>query len=82
VLRIILAEYLALGVLAAAAAVALSAASGWALARFLFEVPFGFPPGGALAVTAITAGLTVAVGIWGSLEVVRRTPLDVLRAEA
>jgi putative ABC transport system permease protein len=82
VLYIILAEYLALGVLAAAAAVALSAASGWALARFLFEVPFGFPPRGALAVTAITAGLTVAVGIWGSLEVVRRTPLDVLRAEA
>lgn len=82
VLRIVLAEYLALGLLAASVAVLLSAGAGWALARFLFDVPFRFPAGALFAVVGLTAALTVGVGIWGSLEVVRRTPLDVLRADA
>lgn len=82
VLRVVLAEYLSLGLLAATAAVLLAALSGWALARFLFDVPFAFPVAAILTVSAITAGLTAAVGLWGSLEVVRRTPLDVLRGEA
>jgi putative ABC transport system permease protein len=82
VLRIVFAEYLALGLLAAGAAVILSAGAGWALARFLFEVPFRFPAAALLTVVGLTAALTVAVGLWGSLEVVRRTPLDVLRADA
>ncbi len=82
VLRIVLAEYLALGLLAAAVAVLLAVGAGWALSRFLFEVSFDFPAGALLAVVALTAALTVSVGLWGSLEVVRRTPLDVLRADA
>ena len=82
VLRIVLAEYLALGLLAAAVAVLLSVGAGWALSRFLFEVSFDFPGGALLSVVGLTAALTVGVGLWGSLEVVRRTPLDVLRADA
>jgi putative ABC transport system permease protein len=82
VLRIVLAEYLALGLLAAATAVLLSVGAGWALSRFLFDVSFDFPGGALLAVVGLTAALTVGVGLWGSLEVVRRTPLDVLRADA
>ena len=35
--RIVLAEYLSLGLLAAAVALVLAAAAGWALARFVFE---------------------------------------------
>lgn len=82
ILRIVLAEYLALGLLAAAAAVILSAGAGWGLARFLFEIPFRFPAGAFIGLTGATAVLTVAVGLWGSIEVLRRTPLEVLRAEA
>jgi putative ABC transport system permease protein len=82
VLRVVLAEYLALGVLASVAALALSAAAGWALARFLFETPFHLPAGALAALALATIGITVGVGVWGSLEVIRRTPLEVLRAEA
>lgn len=81
VFRVVLAEYLALGLLAAVAAVGLSAAAGWALARFLFEVPFAFPASAIAGVVILTTLLTVTVGLWGSVEVVRKTPLEVLRAE-
>ncbi|HEX6090884.1 MAG TPA: FtsX-like permease family protein [Gemmatimonadales bacterium] len=82
VLRVVFAEYLALGLLAATAAVGLSAAAGWALARFMFEVPFAFPVEAIAGVIGLTSLLTVAVGVWGSVEVIRKTPLEVLRAEA
>jgi putative ABC transport system permease protein len=82
VLRVVFAEYLALGLLAATAAVGLSAAAGWALARFMFEVPFAFPVEAIVGVIGLTSLLTVAVGVWGSVEVIRKTPLEVLRAEA
>ncbi|HEU4827715.1 MAG TPA: FtsX-like permease family protein [Gemmatimonadales bacterium] len=82
VLRVVFAEYLALGLLAATAAVGLSAAAGWALARFMFEVPFAFPVEAIAGVIGLTSLLTVCVGVWGSVEVIRKTPLEVLRAEA
>ena len=82
VLRVVFAEYLALGLLAATAAVGLSAAAGWALARFMFEVPFAFPVEAIAGVIGLTSLLTVAVGVWGSVEVIRKTPLEVLRTEA
>jgi putative ABC transport system permease protein len=82
VLRVVFAEYLALGLLAATAAVGLSAAAGWALARFMFEVPFAFPVEAIAGVIGLTSLLTVGVGVWGSVEVIRKTPLEVLRAEA
>jgi putative ABC transport system permease protein len=80
-LRILLAEYAVLGALAALAAILLSAAAGWALARFVFGVPFALP-GPALASLLVSVlALTVAVGLAGSTEVWRRPPLEVLRAE-
>ncbi len=79
VLQVVLAEYLALGVLSAVAALVLATAAGWALARFLFDVPFKLPLASVGALVAAMALLAVVVGIWGSLEVVRRTPLEVLR---
>ena len=82
VLRVVLAEYLALGVLASTAALVLSAGAAWALARFLFETPFHLPAGSLVTLVLTTIALTVGVGLWGSLEVIRRTPLEVLRAEA
>lgn len=78
--RIVAAEYLALGTLAALVGVGLSVAAAWALARWVFETPFGLPA----ALAALAAGLvagTAAVGVANSRDVVRRAPLEVLRAE-
>jgi len=81
VFRVVLAEYLSLGLLASAVALILSAAAGWAIARFVFEGTFTLPviPMGALALLVVA--LTVIVGLANSREVVRRAPLEVLREE-
>jgi putative ABC transport system permease protein len=81
VLRVVLAEYLALGVVAALVGVVLALAAGWALARWLFETPFAFPAVPLAALAALVAGGAAVVGLSGSSDVVRRTPLEVLRAE-
>ncbi len=81
VVRVMVTEYAALGLLAGAVAAGLAAAGGWALVRFVFEVPFAFPwPAfGTLALVLVI--LTVGTGLWSSAEVFRRTPLEVLRSE-
>ena len=79
--RVVLAEYLSLGLMAAFAAVVLSLAAAWGLARFLFEgsfTPALLPLAG---LVAAVVGLTVAVGLLNSRDVLRRPPLEVLRAE-
>ena len=81
VFRVVLAEYLSLGLLASAVALVLAAAAGWALARFVFEGGFSLP---LLPMTGLTLSivvLTVLVGLANSRDVVRRTPLEVLREE-
>lgn len=79
--RIVLAEYLALGVMAAAVAAALSAAASWALAHWVFEGRFSAQPTSLTLLVLGVVGLTVAVGLLNSREVIRRTPLEVLRGE-
>jgi putative ABC transport system permease protein len=80
-LRILLTEYAVLGTLAALAAILLSTAAGWALARFVFGGSFALPgPELATLIVSVLA-LTVVVGLSGSTEVWRRPPLEVLRAE-
>jgi putative ABC transport system permease protein len=76
-----LAEYAALGVLSAFVAMALASAAGWALTKYVFEVPFSVPWTGYLALAFGMIALTLITGIWNSVEVFRRTPLDVLRAQ-
>ncbi|PYQ22484.1 MAG: hypothetical protein DMF79_05890 [Acidobacteria bacterium] len=80
-LRILLAEYASLGVLAAATAILLSAAAAWALVRFGFDAAFALPVPALLALAGVVVALTVVVGLLGSAEVLRRPPLEVLRAE-
>ncbi|MBA3556957.1 MAG: FtsX-like permease family protein [Gemmatimonadales bacterium] len=80
-LRIVLAEYLALGLIAATVAAALAGAAAWALATWVFDGRFALPT---LPLAALVGGvvtLTVAVGLLNSREVIRRTPLEVLRGE-
>jgi putative ABC transport system permease protein len=80
-LRILLAEYASLGVLAAATAILLSAAAAWALVRFGFDAAFALPVPALLALAGVVVVLTIVVGLLGSAEVLRRPPLEVLRAE-
>ncbi len=79
--RIVLAEYFALGTMAAAVAAALSAAAAWALAKWVFEGRFSPQPVPLAALVLGVVALTVVVGLVNSREVIRRTPLEVLRGE-
>ncbi|MDQ3138039.1 MAG: FtsX-like permease family protein, partial [Gemmatimonadota bacterium] len=79
--RIVLSEYLSLGLISAAVALVLAGVAGWALVRFVFDGQFGLP---VLPFAGLGAGvvlLTVAVGLANSRDVLRRPPLEVLRAE-
>jgi putative ABC transport system permease protein len=81
IFRVVLAEYLSLGALATLVALVLAGVAAWALARFVFEGSFTVPvvSMGALAVGVVV--LTIGVGLANSLDVVRRTPLEILREE-
>jgi putative ABC transport system permease protein len=81
ILRVVLAEYLSLGVMAALSAAVLAGVAGWALARFFFEGRFALPVVPLTALSLAIVLLTVIVGLANSREVLRRTPLEVLREE-
>ncbi|HEV8197621.1 MAG TPA: FtsX-like permease family protein [Gemmatimonadales bacterium] len=81
VLRILIAEYTALGVLAALASVFLASAAGWALAKWLFKQPFSLPALQLGGLTLLLLALTLSVGLWNSAEILKRAPLAVLREE-
>ena len=79
---ILIAEYAALGSLAAASGVGLAAAGSAALSQFAFHAP-PVLPGIPLAVAwlAVTL-LTVGIGVLGSRGIADEPPLEVLRREA
>ncbi len=81
VLRILVAEYTALGVLAALASVVLASVAGWALAKWLFKQPFSLPALQLGGLTLLLLALTLSVGLWNSAEILKRAPLAVLREE-
>jgi len=81
VLRILVAEYVALGLLAASVAIVLSAAAGWALAKWVFDARYDLPLGSLTGLTALLVLLTLLVGLWSSAEVLKRPPLAVLRSD-
>ncbi|MDQ2669033.1 MAG: FtsX-like permease family protein, partial [Gemmatimonadota bacterium] len=81
VVRIVAAEYLALGALAALVAVGLASLAGWGLAKWLFEIPFGVPVPQLAAVAATVVLLTTIVGAFNSRDALSRPPLEVLRNE-
>lgn len=81
VVRVMVTEYAALGVLASVVATGLSVAGGWALMKWVFEVPFTVPWRGFGILALTMVGLTIATGLWNSLDVFRRPPLETLRAD-
>jgi putative ABC transport system permease protein len=79
--RIMVSEYLILGALASATGLLLSTAAAWALARFLFQIPFA-PAGLPLAALALgMIALTVGIGLWSSRDVFAESAMAALRAE-
>jgi putative ABC transport system permease protein len=81
VLWILCVEYAALGLAAALVAVLLAGAAGWALARWLFDSSFAWPVGSMALLALGLLVLTTAVGLWNSLDVLKRPPLEVLRGD-
>jgi putative ABC transport system permease protein len=82
VLRILAVEYAALGVAASLVAVALAVAAGWALARWTFATTFRWPVGPTVLLALGVVVMTLVVGLLGSRDALRRTPLEVLRSES
>jgi putative ABC transport system permease protein len=81
VLVILLVEYAALGLAAAVVAVGLAGCAGMALAHWVFDTSFRWP---VVEMSTLAAGLvilTTVVGLWNSLDVLRRPPLEVLRGD-
>jgi putative ABC transport system permease protein len=77
--QILLTEYFAWGSLAALTGVLLAGVAGWALITRLFELSFTLP---AVQLAIVWAGvclLTTVIGFANSGEVLRKTPLAVLR---
>jgi putative ABC transport system permease protein len=81
VVRILVVEYAALGLAAALVATTLAGVAGWALSRWVFESTFTLPLPAMLALAGGLALLTTVVGLWSSLDVFDKPPLEVLRAE-
>ena len=81
VLKILISEYAALGILASCASVVLATMAGWALARWVFHAPFHLPAPALAGLILLLVALTLIVGLWNSAEVLKRAPLAVLREE-
>ena len=82
ILRITFIEYLLLGLLAALSGIVLSVFSTWALAYFVFEIPYAPNVWPLLVVIVVVTTLTILIGLFNSRDVLVRPPLEVLRAEA
>ncbi|GAB3986616.1 ABC transporter permease [Spirosoma daeguense] len=81
ILRITALEYGLLGLLAALSGILLSVIGTWALAQFVFEVPYRPNVVPLFVVTFVVTVLTILIGLFNSREVLVRPPLDVLRSE-
>ncbi|NBB84869.1 MAG: FtsX-like permease family protein, partial [Bacteroidetes bacterium] len=80
VFKILLIEYLFLGVLASLTGIVLSLAGAGILALFVFDAPFVWAPDALALTLAVVTGLTVGVGLLNSRGLYNRPPLEVLRA--
>lgn len=79
--RLMLAEYVALGLMSALVGIGLASLGGWAFTKWVLEFRFALPVLPLLSVALATVALVAVVGISGSREVFRRTAMEVLREE-
>ncbi|AMY11035.1 outer membrane-specific lipoprotein transporter subunit LolC [Luteitalea pratensis] len=81
VMAMVAMEYLGLGALGGLVGAAGALVLSWALSRYLFEMPWHPAPLTLVLGVVLTSAVVGAVGVLASLDVVRRRPLAVLRAE-
>lgn len=74
-------EFLMLGVLASATGILLAVGAQWLLTKFVFKVGFSLPVAHLLLAVVINSALTVVIGLTAGRSVVKRPPLEILRAE-
>jgi putative ABC transport system permease protein len=79
--RIQIIEFLLLGVLASLTGIVLAVAAQWLLSRFVFKIAFSLPVAHLAVAMAINSALTVLIGMTAGRSVLKRPPLEVLRAE-
>ncbi len=79
--RILVVEYLCLGTLSAFTGILLAAVGNWALATFVFKLPWVPSPLAMAVCWVIVAALTVVIGLAASRGVCDHPPLEILRAE-
>jgi putative ABC transport system permease protein len=80
-LRALAVEFGALGAASGVLGVMLAAASAWAIARWLLDVPWVWAPDLALTGVALTVAGTIAVGVAGTYRLLGKRPFAVLRGE-
>jgi putative ABC transport system permease protein len=81
VLRILMVEYLFLGLISSLSGLILALAATWALARFLFRFPLTIAYLPTVAVLLGVLGLTLLTGMLSSRGIHSRPPLEVLRSD-
>jgi len=79
VLTVLFAEYFALGLVATGSGLILALGTGTILVPWIFEITYS-PQIGALSLIWLgVVGITVGVGFLGSIDLIQRPPLPVLR---
>lgn len=77
--RINAVEYASLGVLSALTGIVLAIAGSFLLAKFVFELEFTLNWLPIMGIFIFIVVLTVLIGLWNSKDVVRKSPLQILR---
>lgn len=80
--RILLAEYLLLGFLAALTGIVLAEGGAWLLARYVFEAEFHFALWPMLIALVSVSAATVVTGLFANRGVLDSPPLEILRSAA
>ncbi len=81
-LKITATEYALLGSLAAATGIIIALVSSWLLATFQLELTYYAPWGAIAVIFVLVVALIVIVGLLNNREVLRKSPLEVLRRES
>lgn len=79
VVRILLTEYLVVGLLGSIAGMILSGAAAWSLTHFVFKVPFVGALLPALGIAALMVGVVISIGVLTGRQVFASTPMAALR---
>ncbi|HEY1953261.1 MAG TPA: FtsX-like permease family protein [Gemmatimonadaceae bacterium] len=77
--RILLAEYSLLGLLGGLTGMVLSVAGGWAVVRYIFNMPFAPPLLPIAGIALVIVALTLLIGLLAGRDVFRETPIAALR---